>query len=158
MFIVVWFIRSPGSAIVAEANLRCGDFSSEKIVVTVLAVFSFLSWLPDVPWVFINLNNSAAFFGVENALLTCYWYLWVLSSWFQFFSVESCHFMFLSVMRFFLLQVFPFLIRVSGWYYLFDVLIFIHLFNSTGVVVAALANLRWSVYVSIKFSQIGSFH
>ena len=39
MFIVVPFISSAGSAIVAEASLRCGDFLSEKIVVTVLAVF-----------------------------------------------------------------------------------------------------------------------
>ena len=35
---------------------------------------------------------------------------------------------------------------------------FIHLFNFTGVVVVALANLRWSFFVSIKLSQIGSFH
>ena len=37
-------------------------------------------------------------------------------------------------------------------------LIFIHLFSSTGVVVVAQVNLRWSVFVSIKLSQIGSFH
>ena len=47
----------------------------------------------------------------------------------------------------------------SVWLILsFDVLIFIHLFNSTGVVVVALANLRWCVFVLIKLSQIGSFH
>ena len=107
---------------------------------------------------FHKFKDSAAFFGFDNALFTCYWYLGVLSSWFQFFSVESCHFMCLSVMRFFSLQLFPFLIRVSGWYYFFDVLIFIHLFNFTGVVVVARAKLRWSVFVSIKLSQIGSFH
>ena len=61
-------------------------------------------------------------------------------------------------MRFFSLQVFPILITVSGWYYHFDVLFFIHLFKSTGVVVVALSNLRWIVFVSIKLSQIGSFH
>ena len=33
-------------------------------------------------------------------------------------------------------------------------LFFIHLFNSTGVVVVALVNLRWIVFVSIKLSQI----
>ena len=58
----------------------------------------------------------------------------------------------------FLVTTFPFLIRVSGWYYLFDVLILFHLFNFTGVVVVALANLRWSVFVSKKISQFGSFH
>ena len=39
MFIVVPFINSTGSAFVAEANLRCSDFLSEKVVVTALAVF-----------------------------------------------------------------------------------------------------------------------
>ena len=37
-------------------------------------------------------------------------------------------------------------------------LIFIHLFSSTGVVVVAQVTLRWSVCVSTKLSQIGSFH
>ena len=37
-------------------------------------------------------------------------------------------------------------------------LIFIHLISSTGVVVVAPVNLRWSVFVSIKLSQIGRFH
>ena len=37
-------------------------------------------------------------------------------------------------------------------------LIFVHLFNSTSVAIVALANLRWSDIVSIKLSQIGSFH
>ena len=37
-------------------------------------------------------------------------------------------------------------------------LIFNKLFSSTRVVVVALANLRWVVFVSIKLSQIGSFH
>ena len=35
---------------------------------------------------------------------------------------------------------------------------FIHFFSPTGVVVVALANLQWSVFVSIKLSQIGNFH
>ena len=37
-------------------------------------------------------------------------------------------------------------------------LIFVHLFESTSVAVFALANSRWSVFVFIKLSQIGSFH
>ena len=40
----------------------------------------------------------------------------------------------------------------------FAVLFLIHLFSSTVVVVVALANLRCSVFVLIKLSQIGSFH
>ena len=37
-------------------------------------------------------------------------------------------------------------------------LIFVHLFESTSVAIVELANSRWSVFVSIKLSQIGSFH
>ena len=37
-------------------------------------------------------------------------------------------------------------------------LIFVHLFNFTSVAIVVLANLRWSDFVSIKLSQIGSFH
>ena len=63
-------------------------------------------------------------------------------------------------MRFFSLQVFPFLITVSGWYYCFDVLIFIHLFISNGEVVVAEADLRCGDFFVRKklSSQIGSFH
>ena len=61
-------------------------------------------------------------------------------------------------MRFFPLHVFPFLITVTGWHSFFDVLIFVHLINSTSVAIVALANSRWSDFVSIKLSQIGSFH
>ena len=107
--------------------------------------------------VFINLKDRAAFLGLIMHLFTCWWCLGVLNNCFQFFSVESCLFMCLSVMRFFSLKVFPFLITASGWFYLFDVLIFIRLFKSTGVAVVALANLSWSVFVSIKLSQIVSY-
>ena len=49
MFIVVPFDRSTALVVVAEANLRCGDFLFEKVV-TVLAVFlSFWFGLPDIP-------------------------------------------------------------------------------------------------------------
>ena len=37
-------------------------------------------------------------------------------------------------------------------------LIFVLLFKSTSVAIVAPANLRWSDFVSIKLSQIGSFH
>ena len=61
---------------------------------------------------FHKFERHSCLFGVDNSLSTCYWYLGVLSFWFQFFSVESCHFMCLSVMRFFSLQVIPFFISV----------------------------------------------
>ena len=86
-------------------------------VVTVLAVFlSFWSWLPDIPWVFINLKAELSFWG-RNCLLTCLCYLGLSNFWFQFslcgimsFYVSMC----LSVMRFFSWKVFP-LFEHSVW-------------------------------------------
>ena len=156
-FIIVPFIRYIAFVVVAEANLRCGDSLSEKVFVTVLAVFlSFWSWLPHIPWVFINLKDSAAFLGL---IMHC---LFVIGTWkrlvfdFSFFlwnHVILCVYQWCGFSRY---KWFHFW-SVSGWYYIFDVLIFIPLFNSTVVVVVALANLRWTVFVSIKLSQIGSF-
>ena len=107
---------------------------------------------------FIYLRDRAAFLGLimHFLLVDVTWECLIIV--FSFFSVESCLFMNLSVMWFFSLQVIPFFITASGWYYLIDVLILIHLFSSTGLVVITLANLNWSVFVSIKLSQIGSYH
>ena len=80
MFIVVRFIRSPGSEIVAEASLRCGDFLSEKVGVTVLAVFSFWVLTTRHSLSFHKFERQRCFLGVENALSTCYSYLGVLFS------------------------------------------------------------------------------
>ena len=96
-------------------------------VVTVLAVFlSFWSWLPDIPWVFINLKAELSFWG-RNCLLTCLCYLGLSNFWFQFslcgimsFYVSMC----LSVMRFSREKFFHYLNTVSGWYYQFNVLFF----------------------------------
>ena len=107
--------------------------------------------------VFINLRDRAAVLGLimHFLLVDVTWDCLIIV--FSFFSVESCLFMCLSVMWFFSLQVFPYLITASGWYYHFNVLIFVRLFKSTGVAVVALANLSWCVFVSIKLSQIGSY-
>ena len=117
---------------------------------------------------FHKFERHSCLFGLimHCSLLNGNWECLVLIS---VFSVESCLFMCLSVMRFFSLQVFQFLISVwlilsfccvqyYIWYYNFDLHFFIHLFNSNGVVVVALANLRWTVFVALKLSQIGSFH
>ena len=69
----------------------------------------------------------------------------------MYFFVSNCD-------AVFLVMNFPYLITVSDWYYHFGVLNFFHLFSSTELVVVALANLLWSVFVSIKLSQIGIFH
>ena len=103
-------------------------------------------WKTVVPfWVWWCLYNLLRVLGKAYLLISL-------------FFMESCLFMCLSVMRFFPLHVFPFLITVTGWHSFFDVLIFVHLINSTSVAIVALANSRWSDFVSIKLSHIGSFH
>ena len=72
MFIVVPFINYPGLAIVAEADLRCGDFLSEescrhKLVVST----SFWSWLLNVSSVLTSLKYAALLFWFVNALWVC---------------------------------------------------------------------------------------
>ena len=63
MFVVVPFINSTGSAIVAEAELRCGEFSSEKSCRHKLVVStSFWSWLLNVSSVLTSLKNAATVF------------------------------------------------------------------------------------------------
>ena len=58
-------INSTGLAIVAEANLRCGDFLSgvscrHKLVVST----SFWSWLLNISSVLTSLKYTATFFGL----------------------------------------------------------------------------------------------
>ena len=72
MFIVVPFINSTGLAIVAEADLHCGDFLSEescrhKLVVST----SFWSWLLNVSSVLTSLEYAALLFWFVNSLWAC---------------------------------------------------------------------------------------
>ena len=72
MFIVVPFINSTGLAIVAEADLRCGDFLSEKNFRHKLVVStSFWSWLLNVSSVLTSLKYTATSFWIVNALWVC---------------------------------------------------------------------------------------
>ena len=72
MFIVVPFINSTGLAIVTEADLRCGDFLSEKSFRHKLVVStSFWYWLLNVSSVLTSLKYTATIFWVVNALCIC---------------------------------------------------------------------------------------
>ena len=72
MFIVVPFISSTGLAIVAEANLRCGDFLSEKGCRHSTGSFSFFLVLTTTHSLsFHKYERQSCIFGVPNALLTC---------------------------------------------------------------------------------------
>ena len=80
-FIVDPFLNSTGLAIVAEADLRCGDFLSEKSCRYKLAVSTSLwSWLLKVSSVLTTKTiHSECFFWVVNALWACWRFMGVLS-------------------------------------------------------------------------------
>ena len=71
VFIVVPFINSTGLAIVAEADLRCDDFLSEKNCQKLVVSTSFWSWLLNVSSILTSLKYTATFFWVVNALYAC---------------------------------------------------------------------------------------
>ena len=69
MFIVTPFIDSTDLATVAEADMRCVDFLSEKSCRHKLVVStSFWSWLLNVSSVLTSLKYTATVFWVVNAL------------------------------------------------------------------------------------------
>ena len=70
---VVPFLNSTGLAIVAEADLRCGDFLSEKVSRYKLVVStSFWSWLLIVSSVLTTKKiHSDNFFCVVYVLMRC---------------------------------------------------------------------------------------
>ena len=72
VFIVVPFINSYGLAIVAEADLHCGEFYSQKSCRHKLVVsLSFWYWLLNVSSVLTSLKFTATIFWVVNALWVC---------------------------------------------------------------------------------------
>ena len=79
MFIVVPFINSAELAIVAEADLHCGEFFSEKSCRHNLVVsLSFWYWLLNVFSVSTSLKFTATIFWVVNALWVCLRFMVVL--------------------------------------------------------------------------------
>ena len=64
MFIFAPFIDSTDLAIVAEADLRCGDFLSEESCHKLVVSTSFWSWLLIVSSVLTSLKYTATFFGL----------------------------------------------------------------------------------------------
>ena len=71
MFIVIPFINSTGLVIVAEANLRCGDFLSEEGCHKLVVSTTFWSWLLNVSSVLTSLNFTATILCDVNALWVC---------------------------------------------------------------------------------------
>ena len=147
-----------GLAIVAEATWHCGDFLFEKNCRHTTGNFSFfLVFTNRHSLSFHKFERQSCLFGL---MMPC---LLVDGTWERLIIDFS---IFCGIISFyvsisdvvFLVTSFSILITVSDLYYHFDVLSFIHLSNLIGLVVVALANLRWSVFVLIKLSQIGSFH
>ena len=110
MFLLVSFIISAVLAIVAEANLRCGDFLSEKFCRQSTGSFCFFLVVTTRHSLsFHKFERQSYLFGLDNAILLLVDVNWECSIFdFSFFSAESYLFMSLSVMRFFSLQVFHF--------------------------------------------------
>ena len=86
MFIVVPFTSSTRLAIVAEAELLCGIFLSEKSCRHKLIVStSFWSWLLNVSSVLTSLKYIALLLWFVNALWVCWQFMGVLRFWFWSF-------------------------------------------------------------------------
>ena len=101
--------------VVAEANLRCGDFLSEKSCRHSTGSFSFFLVLTTRHSLsFDKFERQSCLLEVDNAFLLVDVTWECLIFHISFFSLESCLLMCLSVMRFFSLQVFPLMTKVSG--------------------------------------------
>ena len=125
MFIVAPFISSTGLVVVAEEILRCGGFLSEKSCRHSAGSFSFFLVLTTRHYLsFHKFERHSCLFGliVHFSLVKRTWECLVFS--FSFFCGIVSFYVPISD-AVFLVTTFPFLIRVSGWYYLFDALIFI---------------------------------
>ena len=76
MFIVVSFVRSTRKAIVAEANLRCGDFLFEKKCRHSTGSFSFFLVLTTRHYLsFHKFERQWCLFGFGNTFIFCQGYL-----------------------------------------------------------------------------------
>ena len=77
MFIDVPFLNSTGLAIVAEADLHCGDFFSEKKLSLQIGCFHKLLYLAtESVFSFDNHKNTQRqFFLVVKALWACWWFI-----------------------------------------------------------------------------------
>ena len=80
MLIVAPIIDSTDLAIVAEADLRCGDFfSAQKLSLQLVVSTSFWSWLLNVSSVLTTKKYTATvFFWFVKALRTSWWFMGVL--------------------------------------------------------------------------------
>ena len=115
MLIVVPFISSTVLAIVAEANMRCGDFLSEKSFRHKLIVStSFWSWLLNASSVLTSLKIPALLFWFVNALWVCWLIMGVLGFGFWYLCFRKTSFLCSSLMRFLWYKFFSFSRTVCG--------------------------------------------
>ena len=113
VFIVVPFISSTRLAIVAEADLLCGVFLSEKNCRHKLVVSTtFWSWLMNASSVLTSLKWAALIFWLVNALWVCWMFMGFLD--FGVYVSEILLFLCLFLMRSFVVQFFSFSRTVCG--------------------------------------------
>ena len=115
MFIIVPFISSTVLAILAEADLLCGNFLSEKNCRRNLVVStSFWSWLLNFSSVLTSLKYTANFFAFLMrsgfAEISREYYFFD----FGLYVSEICHFLCLSTMQSFVVQIFSFFRTLCG--------------------------------------------
>ena len=114
-FIVAPIIYFIGLAIVAKADLCCGDFLSEKSCHHKLLVStSFWSWLLNVSSVLTSLKYIALLLWFVNALWVCWWFLGVLSFWFWSLCFWKMSFLCSFLIRSFVVQIFSFFRTTHG--------------------------------------------
>ena len=123
--------------------MLCGNFLSEKSCRDKLVVStSFLSWLLNVSPVLTSLKYTATFFVV---LVRCgfadrSWEYYVFD--FGLYVSEICHFLCLSLMRSFVVQIFSFSRTLCGLLSHLDVFIVVPFLISTGLAIVAEADMR----------------
>ena len=72
MFIIVSFVKSTRKAIVAEANLRCGEFFIKKKCRHITGIFSFFLALTTRHYLsFHKFERQWCLFGFGDAFITC---------------------------------------------------------------------------------------
>ena len=159
--IVVPMINSVGLAIVAEANLLCGDFLSEKSCRHKLVVStSFWSWLLNISSVLTSLKYTATFFWVVNALWVFWNIMGILSFWFLslcFWNMSFFVFILDAIFcgtKLFIFQDNVWLVKKSWWVHCCSIHQDYWFSDRCGSEFAL-----WWFFVRKKLSsQIGSFH
>ena len=128
-------------------------FCSKKLSSQYWQFFSFCSWLPDIPWVFISLKDSAAFLGLIMH------FLFVIGTWDCFFISVFFLWNFMCISDAVFLNTSGSIFDHSVWlilsFWCANFYFFIQFYWGS---CRCTSEFALDFFVSIKLSQIGSFH